>query len=295
MAEKFHSHLYPYRLMLPAVAIFTVFFIGPALFGLGLSLTDARITDSDFTFVGLDNYRTLFGDSAGFIGAVTNQFLFAIATTLGKTVIGVALALLLDRAFVGRNFVRALVYLPIMFSTIVIGIVFTFLLDQEGMVNSFLDGIGLSALAFDWFGDFDIALYAVAGVDVWIGVGWTVVIVLAALQAVPGDVIEAASLDGAGPVRMLTRIKLPLILHAVNLAMVLTLISGMKAFDIIYATTKGGPGKATEVISTYIASKISTGSIVLPAAASFAQLVLICAVALTVNAFVRRMEAKESA
>lgn len=294
MATKLHSHMYPYRLMLPAVAVFTVFFIGPALFGLGLSLTDARITDSDFTFVGLDNYRTLFGESAAFTGAVLNQFLFALATTLGKTVIGVALALLLDRAFVGRNFVRALVYLPIMFSTVVIGIVFTYLLSQDGLLNSFLDGIGLTALTLDWFGDFDVALYAVAGVDVWIGVGWTVVIVLAALQSVPGDVLEAAALDGAGAFRTLVRIKLPLIMHAVSLAMVLTLISGMKAFDIIYATTKGGPGKSTEVISTYIASKISTGSLALPAAASFAQLVLICVVALTVNAFVRRMEAKES-
>ena len=282
---------YPTAFLAPALLIFTIFYIVPAFVGLGLSLTDTKLTSSAMHFVGLANYETLFASSGQFIPAVLHQFIFALLVTLGKTGFGVLLALFLDQAFVGRDFLRALVYAPIMVSLVVVGMVFNFLLDNDGILNGFLRVIGLDSLARPWLGDFDTALASVAAVDVWVGVGWTVVIVLAALQSVPQETIEAARIDGAGAVRVMWNVKLPLVAHAINLALLLTFISGMKAFDIIYATTGGGPGHSTEVISTFIAKQMVTGSLAIPAAASFAQFVLITALAFFINTLIRRNEA----
>ncbi|WP_165867138.1 carbohydrate ABC transporter permease [Schaalia canis] len=290
-SSRRRARMYPSYFLAPALIIFTVFYIIPAFVGLGLSLTDATLTSSTMKFVGLTNYYTLFSSTGQFLPAVLNQFLFAFLVTIGKTGVGVLLALFMDQRFIGRDFLRALVYAPIMISLVVVGMVFNFLLDSDGIVNQFLEVVGLGAITRPWLGDFDTALVTVAGIDVWIGVGWTVVIVLAALQSVPQDALEAAKIDGAGPIRTVWSIKLPLVAHAVNLALLLTFISGMKAFDIIYATTGGGPGHSTEVISTFIAKQLVTGSLALPAAASFAQFVLITTIAFLIHFLIQRSQA----
>lgn len=280
--------------LVPALAIFSVFFVLPAVVGLWLSFTNASTLSDRQAFIGLDNFRLL-GDNADvFLGDIRNQVVYAVLVTVGKTVLGVALAFLLDRAFRGRDFVRAVVYMPIMFSTIVIGILFGFLLSQDGLLNRFLDGIGLSALAQDWLGSFDVALYAVAGVDIWMGVGWTVVIVLAAIQGIPRDIIEAGQIDGAGAWQLATQIKIPYIMHAISLAALLTFITGLKSFEIIYATTGGGPGHTTEVLTIFVQKALSTTNLGYASAAAFVQFALVAAVALVVNAVIRRLGANQA-
>ncbi|WP_405681942.1 carbohydrate ABC transporter permease [Streptomyces sp. NBC_01238] len=280
---------YRYAYLLPAVAVFTVFFLLPAIFGMYLSLTDASTFVPETRFVGLDNYRLMFSEGGVLWQSVRNQFVYAIVVTVLKTVIGVALALLLNRAFKGHKSLRAVVYLPIMFSTIVVGMLFGYILKADGPVNALLEPLGL---ARDWFGDFDMALYSVTLVDTWMGVGWTAVLVLAALQAVPADVLESAQIDGAGPLQTTLRIKLPLVRHAISLAALLTFISGMKAFDMIYATTGGGPGTATEVLTSFVYKQLNTGSLGYASAVNVFQFVLITVIALVINRFVRRVEAQ---
>ncbi len=283
---------YSYGFLVPAVVVFTLFFVLPAAVGLWLSFTDATVLSPETHFVGLDVYRMLFGDDfEGLRNATWNQTIFAALDTIAKTGIGTALAFLLDRAFRGRSVVRALVYLPIMFSPVVVGILFTFILQPEGLLNTLLTRAGLGVLANDWLGSFDLALYSVVGIDTWLGVGWTVVIVLAALQAIPQDVIEAAMVDGAAGWKLTWQIKVPFILHAVNLALVLTLVSGMKAFDVFYATTRGGPGGATEVMATYAAKALSSGSLAYPAAVTVVQFVIVSVMAVAANVYLRRREA----
>jgi raffinose/stachyose/melibiose transport system permease protein len=279
---------YRYAYLVPAVAVFTVFFLLPAFFGMYLSLTDASTYTPDQRFVGLDNYRTMFGEGSVLWTAVRNQFVFAVIVTVLKTGIGVALAFLLNRAFKGQKALRMIVYLPIMFSTVVVGLLFGYILKADGPVNALLQPFGLDR---DWFGDFDLALYSVTAVDTWMGVGWTTVLVLAALQAVPKDVIESARIDGANAWQLAFRIKIPLVRHAINLAALLTFITGMKAFDMIYATTGGGPGTATEVLTSFVYKQLNTGSLGYAAAVNVFQFILITCVALVINRFVRRMEA----
>lgn len=294
MKKQINDKQYPYYFLIPAIIVFTVFFVVPAFLGLYLSLTDAKVGTLQNNFIGLDNYKNLFlKNGKVFATSIFNQFKFAFFVTIAKTGIGVTFALFLDRKFLGRNFLRALVYMPIMFSPIVVGIIFNFLLSYDGFFNNLLRAIGLDFITRDWLGDFGTALYSVAGVDTWIGVGWTVVIVLAALQAIPKDVLECASVDGATPIIKIFKIKIPYIMHAIGIAILLTTISGMKAFDIIYATTGGGPGHATEVITTFVAKAMSSGSLGYPAAASFIQFVLITIIAFIIHTVTRRMEAKE--
>ncbi|WP_313479159.1 sugar ABC transporter permease [Microbacterium sp.] len=286
---------YPYWFGAPATLIFTVFFVLPAALGLWLSFTNASTMSQRQDFIGLANFELLFGTHGeAFLGAMGNQFLYALITTIGKTGIGVLLAFFLNRAFLGRNVLRAIVYMPIMFSTIVVGIVFGFILSYEGLLNSFLRSAGLGFIAKDWLGDFDLALFSVTAIDIWMGVGWTVVLVLAALQGVPAELLESAEVDGAGRFARAIHVSLPTVAPTISLAALLTLISGLKSFEIIYATTGGGPGNATEVMTTFLAKALGTTNLGYASAISFVQFAVITVIAMIIHLISRRIEARMS-
>lgn len=274
---------YPLIFLYPTLAVFTLFFVAPAVLGLVISLTDESLVSEGSHFVGLENYRFLLSEGSVFLTALGNQIKFALVNTILKTGVGLLFALVLNERFRGRNFLRALVYMPIMVSPVVLSLIFNYILKPEGFVNKILRSAGLGLLAQDWFGNFDLALYTVAAVDTWIGVGWTVLIMLAALQSIPQEVVECAKIDGARAITLFFRIKLHFILHAVNFCFLLTIISGMKAFDIIYALTGGGPGRATEVIGTFMAKSLASGSLGYPAAINFLQFLIVTVVALAIN------------
>ncbi|MGN7360630.1 carbohydrate ABC transporter permease [Paenibacillus sp. SAF-054] len=290
MKRSYTNKHYPVVFLVPILLIFTVFYLSPALLGLLYSVTDASITTSGIRFVGLENYKLVFSEGSAFVTSIWNQFKFAFFDSFGKTILGLLIAVLLNRKFKGNHLLRALVYMPIMFGTIVVGIVFNYILSYEGFFNGMLKSAGLGGLARDWLGDFDLALYSVIAVDVWVGVGWSVLLILAALQSVPKEIMECAEIDGAGPVRRFFSMTLPFILHAVNLSFLLSVISGLKAFEIIYAMTGGGPGHATEVMTTFLAKSMSSGSIGYPAAISVCQFIIITVVALTINHFASKRE-----
>ncbi|HEU5222877.1 MAG TPA: sugar ABC transporter permease [Candidatus Lumbricidophila sp.] len=283
-STSYVSHAYPRRFLVPAVLVFSVFFMAPAALGLYLSLTNASTLSARSDFIGFKNFELLFGNNgAAFLGSIGTQFIYAITLTVAKSIVGVGLALLLDRVFVGRTALRAIVYMPMMFSTIVVGITFYFLLSQDGLFNEALRWVGLGFLTQDWFGSFDLALCTAAAVETWIGIGWTVVIVLAALQGVPQELVEAAKIDGANAAQTTFLIKLPLVSHAIALTSLLSFIGGMKAFEIIYATTGGGPGTSTQVMTIFIAKAFGTTNLGYAAAAQFVQFALITILAVGIQ------------
>ncbi|WP_339316178.1 sugar ABC transporter permease [Paenibacillus sp. FSL R10-2734] len=290
MQNMYKKKTYPVYFLIPILVIFAVFYISPAVLGLFYSLTDASIKTSGVHFVGFENYQTLFSDSATFLTSIWNQFKFAILDALGKTMIGLLLALLLNRKFKGNSFLRALIYIPIMFGVIMCALIFNYILSYDGFLNTFLAWVGLPNLTHDWLGDFTYAMYTVIGVDIWLGVGWSMMMILAALQTVSKDLLECAEIDGAGSFRKFLSITLPSISPTLSLSILLSVISGLKAFDIIYAMTGGGPGHATEVMSTYLVKSMSSGSIGYPAAISVLQFIIITIVALSINSFTNRKE-----
>lgn len=252
---------YPFYFVLAALVLYVAFFIIPSLSGIAYSFTDWSSYSHEVEFIGLDNYRTILSPDENYLSFIGNTLLFTFWTIIIKTVFGLALALLLNEGV--RRFVngyRVLIYLPVVLPTLVVALIFRSILDPaSGLLNSTLRAIGLDGLALPWLIDPRIALYSVIGVDSWKGIGYIMVILLAGLQTIPKDLYEAASIDGASAWAKFRFITLPMLMPALMIVTVLNVLYGLRVFDIVYALTNGGPGYATEVLSTEIFKAFSKG------------------------------------
>jgi raffinose/stachyose/melibiose transport system permease protein len=257
---KLRGH-YPYYFVLGAFVLYVVFFIIPSLSGIAYSFTDWSSYSDEVNFVGLDNFKTIFSPTENYLSFFSNTLVFAILTIVLKTVLGLALALLLNEGV--KRFVhvyRMMIYLPAVLPTLVVALIFRSILNPaNGLLNDFLRGVGLNGLAKSWLVDPHLALYSVIGVDTWKGVGYIMVILLAGLQTIPKEYYEAAQVDGASALARLRHITLPLLMPAIIVVTVLNVLYGLRVFDIVYALTNGGPGYATEVLSTGIFKAFSQG------------------------------------
>lgn len=240
-------------LMLPAVIIISIFFIIPVIGGLAYSLTDWNGLDRNVNFIGLDNFIKLFGNDEKFYGGLIHTFVFSICITVFQNIFGLTLALVMDKKFSGRDFFRAAFYLPAVLSPLVIGYTWSFIFNPTmGALNILLKSAGLDFLSADWLGNPRIALFSIIFVVVWQFAGYSMVIYIAGLQSIPQDIYEASGIDGVNARQRFRYITFPLLAPAFTINIVLTMINTLKAFDHIFVMTKGGPGYATEVISTLL-------------------------------------------
>ena len=197
------------------------------------------------------NYKNIISDPS-IKRALLNTIIFTVVTTVGKVGLGLALAVFLNRKLHLRNYLRGISFFPAIISTVAVGIVFTAILHPYGLLNQFFRALGLDFMAKNWLTDTKLALLSVCGVEIWKWSGFNMVIILAGLQAVPPEYQEAATIDGANAWQRFWRVTFPLILPAFNNAFVNSLIGGLKVFDIIVATTNGGPGVTTQGMNTMI-------------------------------------------
>ena len=197
------------------------------------------------------NYKNIISDPS-IKRALLNTIIFTVVTTVGKVGLGLALAVFLNRKLHLRNYLRGISFFPAIISTVAVGIVFTAILHPYGLLNQFFRALGLDFMAKNWLTDTKLALLSVCGVEIWKWSGFNMVIILAGLQAVPPEYQEAATIDGANAWQRFWHVTFPLILPAFNNAFVNSLIGGLKVFDIIVATTNGGPGVTTQVMNTMI-------------------------------------------
>ncbi|WP_284645627.1 carbohydrate ABC transporter permease [Paenibacillus silviterrae] len=250
---------YPLYFSFPALAVFLLFFITPTLIGFYYSFTDWNINADTIRFTGLDNYRALFEESR-LKTAFVNTLIFSACVTVLQNVSGLALAMVLNAALKLRNVLRMIFFLPYVISPIVIGYIFRAIYHPEhGIVNQILHGAGLAALAQDWLNDPNYALYSIIVTDVWRVAGFSMVVYLAGLQFIPKDLLESASIDGAGYWSKFRSIQFPLLAPAFTVNVLLSMIGSMKVFEMVMVLTEGGPGYSTEVFFTYIRSMFSTG------------------------------------
>ncbi|GAA2892924.1 sugar ABC transporter permease [Streptosporangium fragile] len=236
---------------MPALAVYLFIVVVPSVNGALFSFTDWNGLRPDWSFVGLDNYAAVFTDRTA-LDALANTLLLAAMVTVVQNVVGLLLALGVNTLVKSRYALRVIFFAPVVLTPLVAGYVWSFLLSPNGAVNDALRAVGLGALAHDWLGDPDTALYAIAAEIVWQFAGYSMVIYLAGLQAIPREVLEAARIDGAGPWHTFRSVVLPLLNGAVVINVMLCLIGGLKQFDQVMAMTGGGPGTATETISTAI-------------------------------------------
>jgi raffinose/stachyose/melibiose transport system permease protein len=244
-----------------ALLLFGVFVLLPSVLGLGFAFTDWNSYSTDVNWVGLDNFAAIFDPSSNYFSAIQNTVLFTVATIALKTVLGLALAVLLTSGVRRLSYLyRALIYLPAVLPMVAVGIVFKSILNpDDGMLNLALRSVGLGVLAQQWLTDISLAIWSVIGVDTWKGAGYIMVILIAGLLVIPRDFYEAASLDGASSWQAFRYITLPLLRPVLAVTTVLNLLYGLRVFDIVYVLTNGGPGYATSTVYTTVFDSFSLG------------------------------------
>lgn len=281
---------YSLSMALPALIIYTVLFVVPAVSGLILSFFNTKTFQlSAMSFASWSNYLSVFKDPY-LNTAIRNTLLFALVTTVLKVLLGMTLALFVNRKFRGVNYMRTVFFLPAVLNNVAVGLVFRSMMHPSGLINQGLTALGLGALMQNWLTDPRIAIFSCAFVEVWKWTGYTMVILLAGLQSIDSTFYEAAELDGVTAWQRFRYITLPLIMPALNNSLVINIVGGLKVFDLVQTLTKGGPGSATSVFGTLIYSSFSNGNYGRGCAASVILTAFVLLVALPTQKFMASKE-----
>lgn len=245
------NKIFPYCMTAPAIALFILFVITPFIYGLYTSFFKWDGL-SQMKYIGLQNYIYVFHDK-NYWSALGNTFKYAAVITILKNGLGLGLAMLIIKQKRGKGLFRTALYMPVTFSYVVIGVLWVWIYNPTfGILNSFLQHAGLSGLIQGWLSDPKVALYSVAWVDVWKWIGFHMILYLAGLQGVPGELYEAAEIDGANKFQKFWSITLPQI-NGILVVNVLLAITGafVNNYNLVNVMTGGGPFGSTEVSLTY--------------------------------------------
>lgn len=254
------SKIYPWYFAAGALLIYTVLYVLPGIIGIGYSFTDWSSYSREIHFVGLDNFKQVFSADENYMKYIGNTLLFTVVTTALKTSLALVFAIALSKKIKCKNFHRGVMYMPSVLSVLIIGLVFTAILNPKtGLLNEFFRFIGMGGLARKWLTDPKIAFFSVMAVDVWRGTGYIMTILIAGILAISDTYYEAAGIDGANGWQKFVKITLPLLKPTLAVTIVLNVLYGLKVFDIVYALTNGGPGHATEVMYTAVFKQFSQG------------------------------------
>jgi raffinose/stachyose/melibiose transport system permease protein len=278
---------YPYWFLIVPGVIYFAFFVVPTLTSFYYSFTRWDLFTA--RWIGLENYRTFFAEQALVIG-LRNTLIYAVLTSGLKVVLGMALAILLTSKIIARGYLRSVIFFPVLVSAIGVGLTFTILMNPEkGLINVALGHVGVAGPG--WLTNPSLALFSVALVDVWKGVGLATVIYIAGLVSIPGEYYEAAEVDGASRWQVFRTIMLPLARPATASVITLSLIGGLRSFDMIWAMTKGGPGFASDVIASVIYKQYQAGFYGLSTAGSVVLFLLVTIIVVPLTRWLNRGEA----
>lgn len=246
------STLVPYFFILPAVVIMVAGLMYPVVQAFYLSFYDWKIgTDiADAPFVGLRHFTRMLGDPNVW-ESIWVTISFGIWTISIEMFLGVSLALLLEKPIRGASVFRTIFILPLMVSPVVVGLIWRYLFDARiGWINYYLGFIGIEPQV--WLGDANLAFFAIVFTDIWQWTPFIFIIVIAGLQALPSEVLEASKIDGANWWQTIFFVKLPMIRSILLIALLMRLIDVFRALEVMYILTGGGPGRATELLSLHI-------------------------------------------
>jgi ABC-type sugar transport system permease subunit len=240
----------PYLLLAPSLLTIAVIALYPSLTTIWTSLHRASLILPGSTFIGFGNFSHLLADPK-FWNAWKNTIYFTAVTVIGETVLGFGIAQVLNRNFRGRGWVRAAVLVPWAIPTVVSSRLWGLIFDTNvGIANYLLTSARIVPADVNWLGDPRLAINVTALVDIWKTTPFMALILLAGLQTIPGELYEAAEIDGANVLDRLRQITLPLITPVLLVAMLLRTLDAFRVFDVIYVMTGGGPANSTEVMST---------------------------------------------
>lgn len=255
-SAKHVDKTYPLWFHLPGGLVFIILFIVPTIASFYFAFT--RWTLFRSTFIGFENF-VLFFNEPGLIGSLRNTLVFGFLTSGAKVVLGMLLAVVLSAPIIARGYLRSVTFFPVVVSTVGIGLTFQVLLDPfNGIVNKSITAV-TGADGPGWLTDPSIALLSVAAIDVWAGIGLATLIYIAGIAAIPNEYFEAARVDGASSWQVFRNIILPLSFPATSTVILLSLIGGLRSFALIWTTTQGGPGFASDVIASVVYKQYQAG------------------------------------
>jgi raffinose/stachyose/melibiose transport system permease protein len=277
---------YPYWFVLPGAVVFGILFLLPTFASFWFSLTRWDLFTANF--IGLENFRQFFSEPFLLRGTV-NTLIYAVVTSGFKTVLGLLLAVLLTSGIFAQGFLRTVIFFPVLVSFIGIGFTFTELMHPtRGAINVALEAIGIDGPG--WLTNPSLALFSVAMVDVWEGVGLATIIYIAGLATISPDFYEAARIDRATRGQMFWRITVPLVQRVTITFVALSRIGGVRSFDLLWAMTRGGPGFSSDVLASVIYKQYQAGFYGLSTAGNVILFLLIAVIILPLTAWFNRRE-----
>jgi len=241
----------PWIFLLPALFMYALVMIYPSLAGSWYAFTNWDGLTRTASFVGLENFRQLLQDSQA-IASLKNTIVLAVTVTIVQNAIGLLLALGVNYNIKSRNVLRVIFFASVVLTPVIVAFLWQYIYAPDGALNRVLDLLHLGWLKQDWLGDPNVALWAVIAVVIWQYAGYSMVIFLAGLQGVPQELYEAAEIDGAGTLQRFWNVTRPMIAPATTVNLMLSIIGGLRLFDQVFALTGGGPGYATETLSTVL-------------------------------------------
>ncbi len=239
--------------LLPGLLIYLGFTFYPILETVRTSFYEWNGFSAQRDWIGLRNYQALFSDTQ-FISAFLHNLVFILFYCILPVFIGLLLASVLSRkALPGMTFFRTVLFLPQVISMVVVGVIWRWIFNpQFGPLNVLLNALGLSGLTRAWLGDFALALPAVGSIGTWVQYGFCMILFLAGMQHISEEYYEASSLDGANAFQQFVHITIPGLRAEIGVALITTIIAALRVFDLVYVTTRGGPGNATLVVGFLI-------------------------------------------
>lgn len=276
-------------LLAPAMLLVGIFYILPLVLNFVYAFTDWSTYKSSVNYIGADNFKDL--ASAGDLGAaVKTTAKFAVIVMVVQNVVSLSLALALEQTSRVNGVFRTIFFIPVLIAPLAAGYLFQGLLAPDGFANRALSSITGSHVEVAWLGSTSITLVVVALIWVWKFCGIHMLVYIAALNAVPRELLEAARVEGCGPWGRFRRVKLPLIGPAFTFNVTLSLIGALSAFDVIIATTNGGPGSTTKLMNLYVFQAYSTGTFGYATALSLVLFAAILILAIPLISVLRRRE-----
>ena len=244
--RQLRTYLAPALFVAPGFLVFTIFVLYPMAQAVLMSVYDWKVVaGATSTFVGLTNYIRALNDPHLWL-SLSNSGVYMLFTVPPQIALGLGVALLLQKSSPTQPFFRVLYYLPVVTSWVVVTLLFKYLFADRGLIN-YLLGLEVSWLSERW-----TAMVAICALGVWKGVGWSMMIFIAALQGVPGSLIEAAKIDGANAWQRFLSVTIPAIWPTMAFITIMLVIGGLNVFTSVQAMTDGGPGGSTDVVLTYM-------------------------------------------
>jgi ABC-type sugar transport system permease subunit len=248
---RLRRKILPYLFLAIPIIIYLVWVIGPMFYTFYLSLTNwDGLTSPDF--IGFRNYERLFTDKVFFL-SLTNNMKWLVSFVTVPVVLGLALAMVLNRAVPGEKFFKMSFYMPMVLAMVVSGLIWGWLYHPRGgLINNILIGLGIVEKGPGWLSDRDLALWSIIIVAIWRQVGYVMVLYLAGLKSINPEFLEAAKMDGANDWQVFLKVLLPLLMPVSVIVLVISVIDSLRAFDLVSVMTRGGPANSSSVLANYM-------------------------------------------